>query len=224
MSDIDQSRRTTTNPLNSNAFEFYRNSDFRCEHVGEQPVRARPSRSAQQHILRRHARRPASCRTNCSSSPTTRDRARMRRASRPHRWLRRRGAAATCRASPRRSATRRRGRRSPAIRFRSSRFSPTARALLNDLDELSAAEPHGAWRDHRQLRRRDAARDSRAPGRRARRLERRRATTSSSAAIRSRTYEDRRDKQPFPLVLADTQRPAVLQHRRSTGIASSARR
>ena len=88
---------------------------LRREHLGEQPL-GRGQAGAQAAHLRRHARRPASSRTSCSSSATTRARARTRRASAPRRWRPRRGAAATCRAWRRRSAI-----RSPACRFPATR-------------------------------------------------------------------------------------------------------
>ena len=164
-----------------------------------------------------------SSRTSCSSSATTRDRGRTRRAPAPRRSPRRPGGAAISRASAPRSAIRAPGQPFPGNQIPVSRISPTARALLNDLanyplpNRVVPGGVTGNFVGDTLLTIRAHQGDVRVDW-----------NPSTNDKFFGRysfaTYEDQRDKQPFPLVLDDAQRPAVPQRRRSTGAASSARR
>ena len=79
--------------------------------------------------------------------------------------------------------------------------------------QLPAAQPHRAGRGHRQLRRRDAAQDSRPPGRRPGGLER----LGQRQVLRPLLVchlRGRPRRQPVPAGVLGAQRPAVLERRR----------
>ena len=98
--------KSGSNQFRGNVFEFYRNSDFDANTWENNRSRRRQA-GAQAAHLRRHARRADRQATGCSSSPTTRARARTRPGfGTALGGARRPGGAATCRASPPRSAIR----------------------------------------------------------------------------------------------------------------------
>ena len=190
------------NMLRGNVFEFYRNSDFDANTWENNASRA-PKQERKPAHLRRHARRSArqgqavllrrlpGLAAGCA-------RASARRRSRP-----RPGAAAICRASPRRSAIRTTGQPFPGNQIPANRISPVARALLNDTAELPAAESHRAAAASPATSSAKRCFTIRAhQGDAPRGLEPPRPTTSSSAATRLPPTRTARDVQPFPLVFA----------------------
>ena len=92
------------------------------------------------------------------------------------------------------------------------RFSATARAILNDLANYPLPNRTVSGRHHRQLRRRHPARDPRAPGRRAARLE----PVGEQQVLRPllvRPLQGPPRRAALPAGPDDRQRPAVRQRR-----------
>ena len=172
---------------------------LRREHVGEQPVQ-RGQTGAHSSTFTAGRSAALSCRTECSSSPTTRDRGRMRRAPAtasvaPEAW--RRGDLSSISAPIIDPQT-----RSPSRQHQIpvERFSPTARALLNDLvnyplpNRTVSGGINGNFVGPTLLAIRAHQGDARVDW-----------SIGQNDKFFGRysfaKYEDRRDEQPFPLVL-----------------------
>ena len=184
---------------------------LRREYLGEQPFERRQAGTQTAH-LRWHTRRSDRHATNCSSSPTIRGRGRTHRASAtasvaPEAW--RRGDF-SCVTTP--ISDPQNGLPFPGNQIPIERFSPTARAILNDLVNYPLP--------NRQC---PAGSLVITSARRCSRSARTRVTRASTGDISENDkffgrysfarYEDHRDEQAFPLFLSQPQRPAVLQHR-----------
>ena len=163
--------KSGTNQLPRQRLRVLPQQRLRREHLGEQPLGRRQAGAAAGH-LRLHARRAGGPRPRCSSSATTRARARTRPASAPpsvapEAW--RRGDLSSVAAVIRDPQT---GQPFPGNQIPTVALQPDRAGAVRRHGQLSAAQPHRAGRHRRQLRRRDAAQDPRPPGRRPRRLER----------------------------------------------------
>ena len=205
--------KSGTNQIRGNVFEFYRNSDFDANTLGEQPLRRAEAGTAAGHLRRsRLAARSARQAVLLRRLPgLAAGRAGFRhglgraRGLAPRRPVERRGRDS-------RSADRPAVPRQPDPGWRVSarwrgRCSTTRRTIRCPIARCPAASPATS----------SAKRCSRSVAIRA---------TCASTGIRRRpidkffvrysfaTYEDARDVNPFPLVFSGPQRSAVLERRR----------
>ena len=191
--------KSGANQFHGNAFEFYRNSDFDANTLGEQSIGRREAGTEAAHF-RRHGWRPHRRAIACSSLAITRDRGTITRVSAPLRWPRKPGGAAICPASPRTIRDPRTGLPFPGnqIPVGSHQFDG-ARAAERP-DQLPAAQSQRARAgfpgtssangSSRFGRTRAMSASTGAP----------RTTTSSSAVTRSRCTKTSAISSSFPLV------------------------
>ena len=188
--------KSGTNQFRGNAFEFYRNSDFDANTLGEQRARGAPKQERRQHIYGGTLGGPLvtdklfffgdyqGSRQDAPGFGTA--------SVAPEAW--RRGDLSSVAAAIRDPQT---GQPFPGNQIPVDRISAGGAGAAQRSDQLPAAQSHRPGRHHRQLRRRDAARRSAPTRATCASTGAPRPTTSSSAATRSPPTRTSATRKPF---------------------------